>query len=139
MISQAITLHIPENMFHRLQRMAQVINQPLEAVVFQSVQGNLPPLIEDIPEEWRDDLTDMEQSGDKDLWKIAREPLSGQQWAHHRKLLAKNEEGMLTDKERSELGHLRTTTDRFVFRRSYALAMLKWRGHAVFPATDLSS
>ncbi|MDM8525568.1 hypothetical protein QUF80_19535 [Desulfococcaceae bacterium HSG8] len=64
---------------------------------------------------------------------------SEQQWAHHRKLLAKNEEGILTDKERTESEHLRTATDRSVFRRSYALAMLKWRGHSVFPATDLSS
>jgi len=39
---------------------------------------------------------------------------------------------------RSELKHLRTTTDRFVSRRSYALALPKWRGHAVFPSRDLS-
>ncbi len=139
MISQSVTLHMPENMFHRLQQMAQVINQPLEAVVYQSVQGNLPPLVKDIPEEWRGDLTDMEQLGDEDLWKVAKEPLSEQQWTHHRELLEKNEEGMLMDKERNELEHLRTSTDRFVFRRSYALALLKWRGHAVFPARDLSS
>jgi hypothetical protein len=131
MSSQAITLHIPQNMFSRFQRMAQVVHQPLETVVYQSLQGNLPPLIEDTPEEWRSDLTDMEQLDDADIWKVAKEPLSQQQWTRHQELLAKNEEGTLTGSERQELQCLRSVTDRFVFRRSYALALLKWRGHTI--------
>ncbi len=139
MSSQAITLHIPENMFHRLQQMAQVIHQPLEAVVYQSIQGNLPPLIEDVPDEWRSDVADVEQLGDEAIWKVAKEPLPEQQWRRHQELLARNEDGTLTDSERSELEGLRTATDRFVFRRSYALALLKWRGHAVSPKMGLPS
>jgi hypothetical protein len=131
MDSQTITLHLPKNMLHRLQQMAQVIHKPLEAVVYQSIQGNLPPLVEDAPDEWRSDVADMEQLGDEALWKVAKEPLSDQQWRRHQELLARNEDGTLTDRERSELEGLRTATDRLVFRRSYALALLKWRGHAV--------
>lgn len=139
MMSQTVTLHIPESMFNRLRQMARMTDQPLEAVIYQSVQGNMPPLVEDIPNEWRDDLMDMEQLDDEDLWKAAKEPLSEHQWVRHRELLAKNEEDALTDKERRELEELRAATDRFVFRRSYALALLKWRGHAVSPATDVAS
>ncbi len=74
MNQQPIALHIPENVFQRLQRMAQAIHQPLEAVVCQSIQGNLPPLVEDAPEEWRGDLTDLEQLNDEDLLKVGKEP-----------------------------------------------------------------
>ncbi len=37
MVSQSITLNIPEHIFQRLQRMAQIIHQPLEMVVSQSI------------------------------------------------------------------------------------------------------
>ncbi len=40
-------------------------------------------------------------------------------------------QGTLTAAERAELARLREETDRFVLRRSYALALLKWRGHTV--------
>lgn len=139
MDSQAITLHLPENMFHRLQQMAQVIRQPLESVVYQSIQGNLPPLIEDAPDEWRDDAADMEQLNDGDLWKIAKKALPEQQWTRHQELLTHNQDGTLTRSEQSELEKLRTATDRFVFRRSYAMALLKWRGYAVIPPMSVSS
>ena len=139
MVSQSITLNIPDNVFQRLQRMAQMIHQPLEAVVFQSLRGNLPPLIEDVPEEWRDEMADMEQLPDNALWKVGKEPLPERQWARHQELLEQNQDGILTDSERRELEQLRTMTDRFVFRRSYALALLKWRGHAILQNLSMPS
>jgi len=33
--------------------------------------------------------------------------------------------------EHKELAELRTAADRFVTRRSYALALLKWHGHTI--------
>jgi hypothetical protein len=137
MSSQSITLHLPGNAFQRLQRMAQTLHQPLETIVYQSIQGNLPPLIEDAPEEWRDDLAEMEQLDDEALWIVAKASLSEKQWERHQELLERNQSGALTDSEREELERLRIMTDRFVFRRSYALALLKWRGHLI--ATELSA
>ncbi len=86
----------------------------------QAIQGNLLPLIEDIPGEWRGDLADMEQLDDEALWKVGNEPLPAQQWGRHQKLLEQNQDGTLTERERNELERLRNMTNRFVFRRSYA-------------------
>lgn len=133
MISQSLTLHLPEHIYQRLQRVAQTTRQPMEAVAYQSLQGNLPPLIEDVPDEWRGDLIEFEQLDDEALWKIAQEQLLKTQWERHQELLQRNQDGVLTDDERGELTRLRTAADRFVFRKSYALALLKWRGHAIFP------
>ena len=63
---------------------------------------------------------------DDALWKIAREPLPPDQWRRHQRLLHKNEDSALTSAESEELARLRAVTDRFVLRRSYALALLKW-------------
>ena len=132
MMSQSLTLQLPDHIYRRLQQVAQTTRQPMEAVAYQSLQGNLPPLIEDAPDEWRGDLAEFEQLDDDALWKIAKEPLAGEQWTRHQDLLERNLTGRLTDAERGELTQLRTATDRFVFRKSYALALLKWRGHAIF-------
>ena len=68
---------------------------------------------------------------DEQLWRIALDLLPPDQWRRHRRLLRKNEANTLTDAEREELARLRAATDRFVVRRSYALALLKWRGHTL--------
>ena len=133
MMSQSLTLQLPDHIYQRLQRVAQTTRQPMEVVAYQSLQGNLPPLIEDVPDEWRGDLIEFEQLDDEALWKIAQEQLLKTQWERHQELLQRNQDGVLTDDERGELTRLRTAADRFVFRKSYALALLKWRGHAIFP------
>lgn len=138
MMSQSLTLQIPTHIYQRLQQVAQTTRQPMEAVAYQSLQGNLPPLIEDVPDEWRGDVADFDQLNDEALWKVAQEPLSEQQWKRHQDLLERNQDGALTDGEHRELTRLRTMVDRFVLRRSYALALLKWRGHAISSDTGKS-
>jgi hypothetical protein len=47
------------------------------------------------------------------------------------RLLRKGQEGPLATAEHQELAELRAAADRFVTRRSYALALLKWHGHTI--------
>ncbi len=129
-----ITLEMPEPIFYRLNQMARVTRQPLEKVIFQSIQGNLPPLIEDLPFEWSTELTRMQLLQDNQLWAIAREKLSAKQWQRHQTLLEQQQLADLNPSEQIELANLRQLTDHFVFRRSYALALLKWRGYTLEPA-----
>ena len=136
MTRQAITLHLPENIYWRLQAISQVTHQPLEEVAFQAIQGNLPPLIEDLPLEWQADLAELHSLDNEALWIITKESLPQKQWQRHEALLDQNQSGTLTEAEQNELIDLRTAVDRFVIRRSYALALLKWRGYTlVIPET----
>lgn len=137
MIAHTITLTLSDHVFHRLQRMAHSMHEPLETVASQSLLGNLPPLIEDAPDEWRDEMAEMEQFSDEALWKVSQEPVPERQWGRHQELLERNQDGRLAEDERQELEHLRNLTDRFVFRRSYAVALLKWRGHTLFQDMSL--
>jgi len=139
MQTQTLTLHLPDPLYQRLRLMAQVTHAPLEEIAYQSLQGNLPPLLEDIPLEWRDELAPLPQLNDIALWTIIKEPLPVNQWTRHQQLLEQNQTGRLTDSEQRELATLRDLTDRFVFRRSYALALLKWRGHLIPPDSGFLS
>ncbi len=131
MTTATVTLQLPEDVHRRLQGMATVMRQPLETVLFQTIRGNLPPLVDDLPPELRDELAAMHALGDGALWQVAREPLSPEQWRRHQALLRRSEAGRLSEAGRAELARLRASADRFVFRRSYALALLKWRGHTL--------
>lgn len=105
--------------------------QPLEAVVYQTIQGNLPPSLEDLPADWRDDLAALQNLEDQSLWDVTRQSLPERQWRRHQSLLRKNQAGRLTPVEQAELEHLRADADRLALRRSFALAILKWRGYSL--------
>jgi hypothetical protein len=131
MTVQTIRLDLPEDIYQRLQHTAKATRQPLEDVVFQTIRGNLPPSVDDLPPELQDELASLLDLNDQALWSIVKEPLPPDQWRRHEHLLRKNQSGTLTEAEQEELAHLRAATDRFVVRRSYTLALLKWRGYAL--------
>ena len=131
MTIQPLHLQLPETIYQRLQRVAEVTNQPLEAVVVQTICGNLPPSFDDLRPEWREVVVDLPSLSDEALWAVAREPLPSSQWRRHQRLLHKGQEDTLTKAEHAELTGLRAVTDRYVTRRSYALALLKWRGYTL--------
>jgi hypothetical protein len=129
MTVQTLHISLPEAIVQRLQRVAEATHQPLEAVVVQTICGNLPPALEDLSPVLREVVADLPTLNDEALWTIAHTPLPPQQWRRHQRLLQKAQERALTAAEQHELEALRTATDRFVTRRSYALALLKWHGH----------
>lgn len=118
--------------------MAALLQRPLEEVASQTIRGNLPPTVDDLPVELQNEMAAWSNLSDEHLWEIARQPLPVDQWRRHQRLLRKNEARTLTEVEQDELTLLRAETDRFVLRRSYALALLKWRGYTV-PTPPLTS
>ena len=127
------TLHIPlpEAVVQRLQRVAEATHLPLEAVVVQTICGNLPPALDDLSPASREVVSDLPTLSDDALWVAACTPLPPRQWRRHQRLLRKAQAGTLTAAEQHELEALRTVTDQFITRRSYALALLKWRGYTL--------
>ena len=134
MATQAINIELPDDIYRRLEEAAAATQQPLEEVLFQTIRGNLPPVLADLAPEQREIVADLQHMDSDSLWAIAREALPKQSWQRHQRLLHKGEQGTLTPDEQAELASLREATDRLVTRRSYALALLKWRGYAI-PST----
>ena len=128
-----VTLALPTDVYHRLVTAAQVWQRPMTELLVQSIAGNLPPLAEDAPPALYAEFAALQRLDDWALWQIADERLDAKLWRRHKLLLAKNEAGALSSREENELRQLREITDHFVLRRSFALALLKWRGHSLAP------
>ena len=100
-------------------------------VLTQTIQGNLPPALADLPDDMRKESILLQNADNATLWHIARESLPATQQELLEDLLERNREEVLSAKETEELNHLREIADRLVLRHSYALALLKWRGHTI--------
>ncbi|MCB1318206.1 MAG: hypothetical protein KDK27_19705 [Leptospiraceae bacterium] len=132
MTTETVVLELPENIYKRLRSSAQSMHRSFEDVLFQSLEGNLPPSLEDLPVDLRDEIgLSLQQLDAQSLLKVASEPIPSEQWQQHQALLEKNQEQALTANEADLLEHLRNEADKAVLRRSYALALLKWRGFTV--------
>ena len=126
---QTLNVELPDTVIQRLESLAATTNQPLGAVLMQTIRGNLPPSLDDIPEEYRAGLGGLLKLSDEDLWAVASVPSDPRRWRRQENLLHKNAEATLSPEERQELDQLRAEMDSLVYRRSFAMALLKWRGH----------
>ena len=136
---QPVTLNLSDTIYRRMQQVAVALNRPLEEIVLQSIQGNLPPVLADLPPDLQLDLRALQSKSDRALWKVAKTQVLATQWKRHQELLEKRETEDLSLDEATELATLRQLVDDLVMRRSYALALLKWRGHAITPLLALSA
>ena len=133
---QTIPIQLPKDLYQRLQQVAHATHHSLEEVVLQTIRGNLPPSLDDLSPELRGVVADLQHMSDETLWSVAKESLPPHQWRRHQRLLRKGQEGILSAAEHQELAELRAAVDRFVTRRSYALALLKWHGHTISTEQD---
>jgi hypothetical protein len=131
MSAQTVTLTLPEDVYRRLEQMAEAIHLPVEEVAYQTMRGNLPPIVDDVLPELKHELAALQSLGDEDLWRVVQEPIPPASWRKHQLLLHRSETGTLNETQHATLNQLRTATDHFVIRRSFALALLKWRGHTL--------
>lgn len=131
MTVESLTITLPETIVKRLQQAAQSMQVSVGDVLSQTIQGNLPPALADLPDDMQKQSILLQTADNTTLWRIARDSLPAAQQELLEDLLERNREEVLSAKEAEELAHLREITDRLVLRRSYALALLKWRGHSV--------
>lgn len=131
MLAQTSTIQLPVALYRRLQNIAEAIGLSLESVVQQSLQGNLPPSLDDVPAEYRANLRPLLHLSDEDLWAVAKVETEKRQWQRQEHLLQLQSEQELTEAQQNELLHLQNIMEHLIYRKSFALALLKWRGAAV--------
>lgn len=129
MASQTIAIQMPQPLYRRLERLAKLTRRPVESLVVQTLEANIPPLPDDLPDEMRDDLLALEELSDEALWQVARSVVNPEAQAEYRLLLEKNRLGTITESEQARLAQLRREADRLMLRKAYAYVLLKWRGY----------
>ena len=121
-----------------LQAVAQATKQSLDAVILRALQVGRPPNWEDAPAEFQTDLAALDRLDDNSLWQIARINQLSQDMSTYQTLLDKNANRTLTPNERDTLIQLRKAADRFMLKKAYAVDLLRWRGYAIPPASQLN-
>ena len=126
---------MPESIFRQFALIAEQTQQPIETLVARSAVSNLPPSVENAPEELQAELLQMQILSKAELLDIAQRQVEPVQYERHLQLLEHHKDGQLNPAERQELTELRLAADYLMLRKAYALAVLKWQGHRV-PSLD---
>jgi len=134
--TRPVTIDLPDPVYRQLQQAAIMTKRRLEDVLLQTITGNLPPGVEDVPADLQPDLQALQWNDDKTLWAIAQSRISPEQQTRQEYLLAQNQRGKLSPSERAELDSLGQMIDRLTLKKAYAYALLRWRG---FPLPTLDA
>jgi hypothetical protein len=128
--TRRITIELPEAIFRRFNLVARAIHQPLEALVTQSVIGNLPPQVETPPPYLQSELLGLYSLSTEALIAITVAEMETAQRQRQIELTKKSEsnEERLTSEEYQELANLRLNFNRLLLRKAYAWEILRWRG-----------
>ena len=129
--TQAMTIDLPSHLYRQLNKMAETSQRPLQEVVIQSLKTGTPPNLEHVPVRFQVDLQLLTRMDDALLWQITKTDLSEDHIELYESLLYKNQDARLSSTEQKRLERLREESDVLMFRRAYAYALLKWRGHRI--------
>jgi len=96
MSESTLVIHMPEQLYQRLQRFTVLTRRSLESAVLQLLNANVPSLPEELPETMREIWFALEKLDDDALWNIARSTISQQHQEQYSRLLEKNRQASLT-------------------------------------------
>lgn len=132
-----LTIELLMPVYQQLAQAAASTKQSMEAVILQSISGNLPPSVENMPVSVQPELLEMQTLTNEALLSIAHSHISTEKQAHHQELLNKNSSANINQEEKLELSRLRQDADVLMLRKAYAWSVLRWRGHPVPSLQDL--
>ncbi|MFZ4663931.1 MAG: hypothetical protein ACOYNY_43440 [Caldilineaceae bacterium] len=138
MFIQDVIVKMPQPLYQRFQQVANATHQSLDDVIVRAMEVGSPPSWEEAPPEFQADLAALDRLDDTSLWRIARSSQLTEDMTRYQELLDQKANGQLMPTERVELSHLRKAADRFLLRKAYAVDLLRWRGHAIPPAHQLT-
>src|SRR5712691_2559338 len=101
MTTQEVVLPLPENVYLRLQQVAQATQRSFTEVLLHAVEVGSPPSWEDAPAEFQTDLAALDRLDDHALWQIARSHRTEADMERYQELLDKNANDALTETERA--------------------------------------
>ena len=128
---QTITLQLPGEMLQRYQRGAAVARKALEEFLVERLVEIVPPLADDLPSPWHEELKELEGFDDKALWKVAQSQLSPVRQRLYDRLLRENSQGTSTAREKEKLHAIGEEARRLTLKKAHAYMLLKWRGHSI--------
>ena len=109
MADKKIQVKLPADLYQDLLEVAEASGWSMQEVVLQAIRSGAPPNLSKVPADFRPELIALHKLNDLDLMKVVDGGLPI--------------EGKLTPRQKK--------ADFAALRRTYALTLLKWRGHPV--------
>ena len=139
MTTDTVAIQVPQALYRRLERLAQLTRRPLESLIVQALSSNLPPLPDDLPAAQRDALVALEGLSDDELWAVTRSTLPAGDQERFAALRDRRRAGTLTPAEQAALDRLAQAADLLTLRKAYAAVLLRWRGHRLPTPDELAA
>lgn len=130
-MAQAITITLPDNLYDKLKRTAELVDEPLEAIVTQSLSQSLSPLLDEVPTEYQADVYPLLRMNNADLQAELQRVFPAESWLEYEELLEQKQENALTASEQTRFDMLRRQADVLMFRKAYAAVLLKRHGYQI--------
>lgn len=124
---QEVSITLPDDIYQRLESAARALDRPISEILLRAIEVGSPPGWDDVPDEYRDDLADMDELDNESLLKIVHRPASKTERKRHEDLLNQNADSELGQEQQSELASLRVVADKHMLERSHAISLLRWR------------
>lgn len=138
MSAQTIALDVPQSLYQRLKWLSEITHRPLDTLVLQVLDTNVPPLLAELPDAMQSELAVLNELPHEQLWQIAQSTFEHKQQTEYAQLREKQLVHPLTSKEQKRLDELFQAANRHMLRKSYAAVLLKFREQALPPAFQSS-
>ena len=136
MTLQSVTLHLPEPVYQRAKHAADVLQQPVEDLIIDTLTSTLP-VLDDVPTEMVSEIAAMAHLSEEALQGLATSTLRPERQSLLSELLDQQGQGELKETEQRELAALMAEYGRLMLRRAKAVALLLARGKPVPVLTPL--
>lgn len=137
LMTEAMTIQLPATTARRLHRVARLSHRKVDDVLAETLQATLPPLLEDIPPVFHEELSKLESLPNNALEKQMRATISPKVLERYDTLLEANATRELDKREKQELAMLRYQADLLMYRKVYAAVLLKLRGQRIPTLAEL--
>ena len=130
-------MSIPDNLYDKLRRTAELVDEPLETFVTHSLTQSPPPFVEEIPDEYQADVYPLLRMNSTELQAEVQRTFPAERWIEYESLVERKTDGSLSGSEQTRLDALRREADILMFRKGYAAVLLKRRGYQIPDVTNL--
>ncbi len=128
MSTATVSIQLPDTLFRKLKRAADLTHPPVEEIAATSLEAALPT-VPGLPADVAEELAALQVFSDAALWAAAEPSMSQAEQRRLEQLNAAAGERSLTAAETKEQQALIAAYNRSVVRRAKAMAILAQRGH----------
>jgi len=129
-LTQAITINLPDHLYRQVAQRAQSMHSSLEEELVAVLAAALSTT-EDLPPASLDAMAQLAYLNDEELWQTAQMTLVSEENTRMQELMLKRQSEGLSANEQDEAEKLLQRSEKVMLLRAQALALLHERGHDV--------